>query len=136
MERPAYGAGMGRRSSTLDGTILGPYLALGAAAHLARTQLVPDPLKPCDAQHLGESLDAVARALAKVAPLYLPDSQNGTLRELAASELEGATVAQGGNRVVLRDGSALCDVCIRRADLRQAIALLRAAGIAALLHPD
>lgn len=127
---------MGRRSNAFDGAISGRLLALGVAAHLARSQLVPDPLKPYDAQHLAESLDAVARALARVAPLYLLDARNGTTRELAASELEGASVTQGGNRVLLRDGSTLSDVCIRRADLRQAIALLRTVGIAATLHPD
>jgi len=60
----------------------------------------------------------VARALAKVAPLYLQDPKDGTSRELSAAELEGGT---------------LSNVTMKRSDLRQAIAILRAIGVPGLV---
>jgi hypothetical protein len=114
---------------------LGQHLALSVAAHLARSQLVPDPLKPCDAQHLGETLDLVARALAKVAPLYIQDPKTGSPLELSSSELEGAAVRRGATLLVLRDGRTISAVTVKRADLRQAIAILKATGIPELLPP-
>jgi hypothetical protein len=107
------------RHST-DG-ILGQHLALSVAAHLARTQLVPDPLAIHDARELAEMLDIVAGALAKVAPLYVQDPGSGTPRPLMPNELE--------------DGRSLSSVFIKRSDLRQAIALLKALGIPELQGP-
>lgn len=45
-------------------SILGQHLALPVAAHLARTQLIPDPPSVYDAQRLTDTLDAVGNALA------------------------------------------------------------------------
>jgi hypothetical protein len=128
---------MGRKSKTqhLVETGLGQHLALSVAAHLARSQLVPDPLKPYDGQHLGETLDLVARALSKVAPLYIQDPKTGAPHELSSAELEGASVSRGATLLALRDGRTVSAVTIRRADLRQAIAILKATGIPNLLPP-
>jgi hypothetical protein len=126
---------MARKSGTryLAETSLGQHLALPVAAHLARTQLVSDPLSVCDGQHLSEMLDVMARALAKVAPLYAQDPGSGQPRELNAAELEGASVRRGATVVMLRDGRTLSSVTIKRADLRQAIAVLKAVGVEELL---
>jgi hypothetical protein len=128
---------MSRKSRTqvLTESILGQQLALAVAAHLARSQLVSDPLAIYDAQHLGEMLDLIAAALARVAPLYVQDPGSGTPRQLADSELEGAAVKRGGGMVVLRDGRTLSSVSIKRVDLRQAIAILKAVGIPGLQPP-
>lgn len=115
---------------------VGQHLALPVAAHLARSQLVPDPLKPYDARHLGETLEIVARALARVSPLYIQDPKDGTQRELSAAELEGATVRRGATLLELRDGRSVSSVTMKRADLRQAIAILKAVGIPELLPPQ
>ena len=122
---------MGRNSKTqqLTDSILGQHLALSVAAHLARTQLVPDPLSVYDAQHMSEALDAVASALAKVAPLYVQDAKNGAARELTPAELEGATVRRSATMLALKDGRTLSSVSMKRADLRQAIAILKAVGV-------
>jgi hypothetical protein len=122
---------MGRKSRThqLTASILGQHFALSVAAGLARTQLVPEPLKVYDAQHLGEMLDAVGRALAKVAPLYVQDSQGGAPRELSQEELEGAEVRRSATLLVLKDGRKLSGVTMKRGDLRQAVAILKAVGI-------
>lgn len=112
-------------------TAFGQHLALAIAAHLARTQLVPDPLNAYDAQHLRDSVEVVARALTRVAPLYVNGAADGELRQLSEAELEGAKVKNGADTLVLRDGRAFSAVLIKRADLRQAIAILKAVGI----HP-
>jgi hypothetical protein len=122
---------MGRKSKTqlLTESILGQHLALSVAAHLARTQLVPDPLTVYDAQHMGEMIDVVASALAKVAPLYVQDAKTGAPRELTPLELDGAAVRRSASVIALKDGRTLSSVSMKRADLRQAIAILKAVGI-------
>ena len=125
---------MGRKSKTeqlIDST-LGQHLALSVAAHLARTQLVPDPLAVYDSQHLGEMVDIVARALAKVAPLWVRDAGSGQPRELSGAELESAVISRAATMLTLKDGRGFSSVSIRRADLRQAIAVLKAIGISEL----
>jgi hypothetical protein len=125
---------VGRKSKTeqlIDST-LGQQLALSVAAHLARTQLVPDPLAVYDSQHLGEMVDIVARALAKVAPLYVRDASSGQPRQLSGAELEGAVISRAATLLTLKDGRGFSSVSIRRADLRQAIAVLKAVGISEL----
>ena len=123
------------RTQVLTESILGQHLALAVAAHLARSQLVSDPLAIYDAQHLGEMLDLIAAALARVAPLYVQDPGGGTPRQFSEGELEGAAVKRGGGIVVLRDGRTLSSVTIKRVDLRQAIAILKAVGIPGLEPP-
>lgn len=114
---------MGRKSKTqrLIEAGLGEHLALPVAAHLARSQLVPDPLKVHDAQHLSRTLDLVARALARVAPLHIHDEDGGALRELTAAEISA--------------GGALPKATIKRSDLRQAIAILKSVGIPEVSAP-
>ena len=131
---------MGRKLKTqqLTDSILGQHLALSVAAHLARTQLVPEPLAVYDSQHLGDMVDVVARALAKVAPLYVRDVRDagsGQPRELAAGELDGAVISRAATLLALRDGRMFSSVSIKRADLRQAIAVLKAVGIEELAPP-
>ena len=122
---------MARKSKTdsLADSIAGQYLSLAVAAHLARTQLVPDPLKVYDGQHLSEMLNVVAQALARTAPLQLTDAASGEKRALSALDLEGAVAKRGATTLVLKDGRTLTGVSIRRSDLRQAIAILKAVGI-------
>ncbi len=122
---------MARKSRTdkLTESISGQYLSLAVAAHLARTQLVPDPLKVYDSQHLGEMLNVVAQALARTAPLHITDAASGEKRALTPLDLEGALAKRGATALVLKDGRTLTGISIRRSDLRQAIAILKAVGI-------
>jgi hypothetical protein len=125
---------MGRDSKTqqLTSSVLGQHLALAVAAHLARTQLIPDPLTVYDGQHMSEMVNAVANALARVAPLYVQVSGIGPPRELTPAELEGAAAQRSATVLALKDGRTLSSVSIKRADLRQAIAILKALGIPGL----
>ena len=108
----------------------GQHLALSVAALLARSQLVTGEAG-------AETTDLVARALAKVAPLYVRDSSLAEPRPLAQAELEGATVRAGGTVLALADGRTFSSVTIKRADLRPAIGILKAIGIGGLeaQHP-
>ena len=117
------------RTRQLNDSILGQHLALSVAAHLARTQLVFDPLSVYDGQHLTDMLDLIARALTKVAPVYVKDAAAAEPRELTPAELEGATVRRGATLLALKEGRTFSSVTIKRADLRQAIAILKAVGI-------
>jgi hypothetical protein len=127
---------MGRRKiMDLPERIRGEHLGLCVAAHLARTQLVVDPLARYDAKHLIEMVNAVASALARVAPLYVHDAAAGAPRELAPGELAGASVSECGNRLTLKDGRSFGAVTVKRAELRQAIAILKAVGVPALAGP-
>jgi hypothetical protein len=99
------------------------------AAHLARTQLVPDPLKIYDGQHLTDTLDVVGLALARTAPLHVVDPAAGEPRQLTPAEIDGAVAKRGATTLVLKDGRSLSGVSIRRSDLRQAIAILKAVGL-------
>ena len=122
---------MARNSKThqLTDGIAGQHLALSVAAHLARTQLVADPLKVYDAQHLAEMINLVGAALARTAPLYILDPQSGQPRQLTPVELEGAVAKKSATVLMLKDGRALGGVSMRRGDLRQAIAILKTIGL-------
>ena len=121
------------KSRQIIDSIAGQHLALSVAANLARTQLVRDPLAPHDTQQFLEITNRVGLALARVARLYVFDTETrGQLRELTLAELEGVTVKRGANVLVLKDGRTLSGVSIKRGDLRQAIAILKAIGIAGL----
>ena len=120
---------MARRSKATE-TIAGQHLALSAAAHLARVQLVRDPLGAHDASHNVEMSNMIGTALARSARLYVLDANSGEPRELIPSEVEGAVAKKGAMVLVLNDGRTLSGVSIKRSDLQQAIAILKAIDIA------
>jgi hypothetical protein len=128
---------MARKSKTpqLTEGISGQHLALSVAAHLARTQLMPDSLKVYDGQHLTDTLNVVGLALARTAPLHVMDPAVGELRPLSAAEIDGAVAKRGATTLVLKDGRSLAGVSIKRSDLRQAIAILKAVGLPEIAPP-
>ena len=128
---------MARKSKTqeLSDGITGQHLSLPVAAHLARTQLVPDPLKAYDGQHVLDMLNHIGLALARTAPLYAIDPVAASLRQLTPGELEGAATKRGAALLTLKDGRTLTGVSIRRTDLRQAIAILKTVGLPEIAPP-
>jgi len=117
------------RAADLRNSISGQHVSLAVAAHLARTQLLAGARKLPAGQELADLLDLVAQALAGCALLHVTDAHSGETRELDRAELEGAVAKGGATLLVLKDGRTLTGVSMRRADLRQAIALLQAAGV-------
>jgi hypothetical protein len=120
------------RKPTRVEAVLGQHINLNVAAHLARTQLVPDRGARYDSQHLLEIVDAIARALMRVAPVYCAGA-DGQPRELTAVELQAANFSDGA--LQLADGRRLASVTMKRGDVRQAIAILRSIGIAEVGAP-
>jgi hypothetical protein len=114
-----------RRKSSIA-SVSGRHLSLAVAAHLVRTQLVQEPLKESDVE---QTLDFVAQALAHTAALHVTDEQTGETRPLGRAELEGAVARRGALLLVLKDGRSLSTVTVARAELRQAIAGLKASGL-------
>lgn len=119
---------MATRSRVQQRAEMGERLALPVAAQLARTQLVQQPAGG-NGEHSGETLNRVAQALASTAPLQITDAHTGETRTLSAAELQGAAAKDGAALLVLNDGRTLAGVSIRRVDLRQAIAILKAVGL-------
>jgi hypothetical protein len=81
---------MARKSKTqqlIEGTA-GQHLALSVAAHLARSQLVRDPLRVYDGQHLSEMLNVVAGVLPRTAPVYAMDAASGERANLPLTSLK------------------------------------------------
>lgn len=111
-------------TTQLIGWIRGQHIALSVAAAVARNQL-SSGAGPSDAEQLSEMLNAVARAVSKVAPIYLKDSESGALRRLAESELDGATFQRGATLLVFPDGRSYSSLWLMRGDLREAIAILK-----------
>ena len=64
-----------------------------------------------------------------MAPLYVQDALAGSPRQLMEAELEGAKVKRGATVLALKDGRSLSGVSLKRAELRQAIAILKAVGV-------
>jgi hypothetical protein len=129
---------MSRHSNTqqLVESNLGQHLSLSVAAHLARSQLVSNPLAPAyDAQHLNEMLCAIGQALARVTTLYVQETPGGQPRPLAPGELEGARVTRSATTVQLKDGRRLSSVSVKRVDLRNGIAILKTTGVAGVTPP-
>lgn len=127
---------MGKPSPTdrlIDG-LRSQHIALSVAAGLARTQLISEPGKVYDAQHLSDSLNLVAHGLAKVAQLYAASGSEAP-RALAPGELEGAQIRCGATLLVLKDGRTLSGVSMKRADLRQAVAILKTIGLQDIAPP-
>jgi hypothetical protein len=117
-----------RKTDRLIDDLRSQHIALSVAAGLARTQLIPDPSRVYDSQHLSESLNHVARGLAKVAQLYVTAGGEAP-RPLSPNELEGSQIQRGATLVVLKDGRKLSAVSMKRTDLRQAVAILKTIGI-------
>jgi hypothetical protein len=113
---------------------LNEHLPLAVAAAITYHNLTA-PQRPqfYDGEHLSEVLTRVAQALVQVAQVYALDEATQERRPL--TDGEQAEVRRGATIVLLADGRRLTDVTIRRHDLRDAIAALRAKGFAVTRAP-
>ena len=108
---------------------LNEHLPLAVAAAMTYHSLTT-PQRPqfYDGEHLSEVLTRVAQALVQVARVYVLDEATQERRPL--TDAEQAEVHRGATVVLLPDGRRLTEVSIRRHDLRDAIAALKAKGFA------
>lgn len=69
----------------------------------------------------------IAQALCRLAPLYVDDG--GAHRRLTDAELGQATIRRGATLVELADGRRFSRATLRRGELRDAIAILKAVRV-------
>lgn len=122
---------MKQKTTRLAEGIRNQHVAMSVAAGLARAQLVPNPVGVYDARRLSEMLEAMATAIARVAPVCALNARTGEVRKLTDEELDGAKFERGATALVLKDSSAIASVSITRGDLRHAVAVLQAIGFQA-----
>jgi hypothetical protein len=108
-----------------------PHIGLTAASGIAYDQIAEHPRAFYDATHLTDVLNAVARALSQVAPIYVTDPETRDRRRLRDADLFGARFCRGASVLVLADGRSFTGLTILRSDLRPAISILRATGLKA-----
>ena len=103
------------------------YLGLATACVTVYRELTDVEPDRSDAASLA-MLDRVADALAKVVPIYV-QADDDSRYEIPASELIQGHFSDGGRVFVTRRGDELQPLCVDRADLAAASALLARAGI-------
>jgi len=104
-------------------------VALSSAALLTYHQVMGGSFKPLDVPHANAVLREVARAISNVAPIYAAVSATGRASPLADFELLSGEFLRGASVLRTSRGVEYRQLCIRRADLRSAIAILRRAGV-------
>jgi hypothetical protein len=73
-------------------------------------------------------MDEAAHALAKVIPVYVIDG-GAVPRQLTASEVMGGTFSRGATRFTVRGGMVFSTITVTRHDMRDALSILKKAGI-------
>ena len=90
------------------------------AAPPARTQLLPEPGKAYDAQHLSETLNLVApRSPRWRSSTSRIRTTGSAARARAGRSSRARTIQRGATVLVLKDGRTLSAVSMKRADLRR-----------------
>ena len=74
-------------------------------------------------------LDDVARALASLVTVYAADAQSRVPKAIAPVELIEGRFTRGGHAFVMKDGSELRQLSVRRGDLWTAITILKSTGV-------
>jgi hypothetical protein len=103
------------------------FLALSTAAAVVYHQIAGATSESAD--EIIDVLNAVASAIANVAPIYTADRPSGTPRQLAPIELIHCRFERGATVLKTSFGLEYRHLSIRRDDMRTAIAILRGARI-------
>ncbi len=99
------------------------HLPLAVAAAQTYYQVMGAVPEQKAAAHLDEILNRVAHAIAKVAPLHAPDDSGQ--REIPTTELLQSRFRRGATVLMLKDGTELRGLTVRRVDVRAAVAVLK-----------
>lgn len=105
------------------------FLSLTTASSVTYHQVTGRDLRFESVADMNEVLHEVAKALAKVAPIYGREKSSGKLKQLDALDLLFG-VFQRGAAELLTPYAEYASLCIRRTDMRLGIAVLSAASVA------
>lgn len=101
---------------------------LPLAAAIAFFQVHGDTTAQIARQDYDDALDIAAAALSRLMPIYaMSDGRDGPVP--IAVDLAGQRFARGATELRLRNGTAIRELSIRRADMHSAIALIKRAGL-------
>ncbi len=103
------------------------FLSVSAAAAIVYHQVMGRTLQPSGVAQSNAVLQAVARALAEVAPIFVLDPDSGTQRPLDEVELAFG-VFQRGATLLRTPKAEHRKLAVRRADMRAAIEAFRVVG--------
>lgn len=103
------------------------FVALSTAAAVVYHQITGTTSESAD--EIIEVLNAVAGAIANVAPIYTSDRPTGTPRQLAPIELIHCRFERGATVLKTSFGLGYGNLTMRREDLRSAIAILKGARV-------
>ena len=106
---------------------LAEFVPLANAAALLYVQVMGEPLRVGNVAKMNEILERGAAALAGVTAIYSRDPASGTYAEVGQMDLLFG-VFQRGATLLASPRAQHRHLCIRRADMRSAIAILRRAG--------
>ena len=103
------------------------FLSVSAAAAIVYHQVMEQPLQPSGVARSNAVLQAVATALAEVAPIYALDPDSGTQRRLGEVDLLFG-VFQRGATLLRTPRVEHRKLAVLRADMRAAIEAFRVVG--------
>ena len=103
-------------------------MSLSVAAAVVWFRMTGVPVDGRRSEETRKSLDAVARALASVAPVYAGNSAEAA-EQLSPNDLLDGEFHGGGLRFRTRDGREFDSLAIERRDMLAAISVLQAARI-------
>ncbi len=103
------------------------FLSVCTAAAIVYHQVMGQPLQPSGVAQSNALLQAVATALAEVAPIYALDPDSGSQRQLDEVELLFG-VFQRGATLLRTPKAAHRRLAVRRLDMRAAIEAFRLVG--------
>ena len=105
------------------------HVGLPTACTLVYHNITGETLDARDALAMRSVLDDVAHALASIVPIYARYPDSGVPQVISPAELAEGRFSRGGHLFVAKGGTQLRRLSVQRADLGNAIAILKATGV-------
>jgi len=105
------------------------HVALPTACTLVYSNVTGEALDARDARAMRGVLDDVARALASLVTVYASDARSRLPTAIEPVELIAGRFTRGAHIFIMKDGSELRHLTVRRGDLWTAITILKATRV-------
>jgi len=105
------------------------HVALPTACTLVYSNVTGQALDARETRAMRGVLDDVARALASLVTVYAADSRWRVPKAIEPVELIAGRFTRGAHIFIMKDGSELRYLSVRRGDLWSAITILKSTGI-------